>query len=68
MRIEDVSPDQQNRMRAFMEKYRDAPMDIADASLVVLAEDLKIKTVFTLDKKDFSRYRPRHCKHFTSIP
>lgn len=32
-------------------------MDFADASLVATAEALRIRTVFTLDRRDFSVYR-----------
>ncbi len=68
VRVVDISENLHSRMRDLMQKYADLPMDLADASLVVLAEDLKIRTVFTLDRRDFSRYRPRHCKHFEIIP
>jgi uncharacterized protein len=46
-------------IRAFelMDKYSDAPMDLADASLVAAAERLNAHKVFTLDRKDFSTYR-----------
>lgn len=40
-----------------MEKYQDVPMDFADATLVVLAEEIESYEVFTLDKKGFSVYR-----------
>ncbi len=45
--------------RAFelMRRYADHPMDLADASLVVAAEELRSTTVFTLDRTDFSTYR-----------
>jgi predicted nucleic acid-binding protein len=45
--------------RAFelMVRYADHPMDLADASLVVLAESLKLHTIFTIDRNDFSTYR-----------
>lgn len=45
--------------RAFelMVQYADRPMDLADASLVVLAENLKLRKVFTLDRHDFTTYR-----------
>jgi len=39
-----------------MEKYQDTPMDLADASLVAVAESLSIRDVFTLDS-DFRIYR-----------
>jgi len=32
-------------------------MDLADASLVVLAERLKLRKIFTIDRKDFAAYR-----------
>jgi predicted nucleic acid-binding protein len=43
-------------------------MDLADARLVVLAEIHKVRTLFTLDRRDFSVYRPKHLKHFDLIP
>lgn len=39
-----------------MSKYRDTPMDLADASIVAAAERLGAKRVFTLDG-DFRIYR-----------
>ena len=47
--------------RAFelMERYSDHPMDLADASLVVAAEALGTRQVFTIDRNDFETYRVR---------
>jgi len=45
------------RILALMEKYRDLPMDFADACLVTMSEEEKESLVVTLDKKDFSVYR-----------
>lgn len=47
--------------RAFelMETYRNVPMDLADASVVVAAERLETRKVFTLDVRDFAVYRVR---------
>lgn len=42
---------------ALMEKYADTPMDYADATLVLLAEQLKCFDVLTLDRRGFSTYR-----------
>ncbi len=39
-----------------MSAYRDTPMDLADASLVTLAETLAEHRIFTLDS-DFYVYR-----------
>ena len=45
------------RCRTLMETYEDLPMDFADATLVVLAEELGTNLVFTTDRRDFSTYR-----------
>jgi uncharacterized protein len=47
--------------RAFelMDVYSDHPMDLADASLIVAAETLATRKVFTIDRKDFAAYRVR---------
>jgi predicted nucleic acid-binding protein len=50
-----------------MEKYKDRPMDLADASLVVASEILGTNKIFTLDS-DFSVYRINGRKHFEIIP
>lgn len=44
------------RILALMEKYRNLPMDFADACLVTMSEEAKDSLVVTLDK-DFSIYR-----------
>jgi hypothetical protein len=47
--------------RAFelMEQYPDHPMDLADASLIVAAETLATRKIFTVDRNDFETYRIR---------
>ncbi len=44
------------RLKALMAKYRDQPMDLADASLVRVAERDGIDTIVSLDR-DFRIYR-----------
>jgi predicted nucleic acid-binding protein len=46
------------RMKALMRKYRDLPMDLADAALVRVAERDKIREIFTIDRRHFSVYKP----------
>ena len=43
-------------MHELMKRYQDTPMDLADASLVALAEHGKMKRIFTVDS-DFYIYR-----------
>jgi predicted nucleic acid-binding protein len=56
------------RMRALMEKYRDLPMDLADAALVRIAERDKIYRVFTLDRRHFGAYRAAGARRFSLLP
>lgn len=51
-----------------MEKYKDIPMDFADATLVVLAEEIGISEIFTLDLRGFDTYRILSKKTFKILP
>ena len=52
----DLTARETDRMDVLMKKYKDVPMDLADASLVAIAENRSIRRVFSLDK-DFFVYR-----------
>lgn len=54
--LHDLTATEIKRMATLMEKYQDAPMDMADASLVVVAESRFLRRVFTVDS-DFRFYR-----------
>lgn len=54
--------------RDLMRQFRDLPMDLADASLVVAADGLGTARIFTLDRRDFSAYRFRKTVKFKLIP
>ena len=56
------------RAAALMERYRNVPMDFADATLVVLGEELETDRVFTLDRRGFSTYRMNRNHAFQIIP
>jgi uncharacterized protein len=45
------------RMRELMRKYKNRPMDLADAAIVRVAEREQIRKIFTVDRGDFSIYR-----------
>jgi len=55
------------RMRVLMQQYQDAPMDLADASLVVAAERLHLRRIFTVDRH-FHAYRIDGTHPFDVIP
>lgn len=56
------------RMKELMRKYRDLPMDLADAALVRVAERERVRRVFSLDRRDFTVYRPEKLGRFSIIP
>jgi hypothetical protein len=56
LRLHDLTSAEVDRMSALMETYRDRPMDLADASIVAVAESLGLRRVFALDR-DFYIYR-----------
>ena len=51
-----------------MIKYRDRPMDFADATLVRLAERETLVTIFTIDHDDFETYRIGAKSKFRIVP
>lgn len=65
--IVELAPDSVDRSRSLMEKYSDTPMSLADATLVAVAEHLRLKRIFTLDS-DFDVYRVRGRQRFVRIP
>jgi predicted nucleic acid-binding protein len=52
----------------FLRKYRKLKPQMADASLVYLAEQNDIHTVFTLDRRDFLVYRFGRNQRFRVLP
>ena len=56
------------RVKRLMEKYKDIPMDYADATLVSIAEDLSIPHVVSFDAKDFGIYRKSSKQPFVVLP
>jgi uncharacterized protein len=57
----------ETRIAELMEKFQDTPMDLADASLVALAEELETTQIFTLDS-DFYVYRTSRGEAFSCLP
>jgi uncharacterized protein len=56
------------RVHQILEKYADNQLDFTDAAIVAIAERLAIKRVYTLDRRDFSIIRPKHCNYFELFP
>lgn len=65
--FESTQPHQLVRASALMHKYADTPMDFADATLVLLAEDLGVFDILTIDRRGFSIFRTPKGKRFNLV-
>ena len=63
----DIAPETGRRVPALMKHYADLPMDLADASLVLLAESLGHGRILTTDERDFRTYRWKSRQPFQNM-
>ena len=68
IRIEGLTNDDFRRSFQLLETYSDMNIGFVDASLVAMAERLKIHRLLTTDRKHFSIIRPRHSPAFELLP
>ncbi len=66
-RIFDLGISHVPRVIELLEKYADLPMDLADASLVVAAEELGSGRILSTDERDFQTYRWKNHKPFRNL-
>jgi predicted nucleic acid-binding protein len=55
------------KVAALMRQYADLPMDLADASLVLLAEHLGHGRILSTDQRDFRTYRWKQHEPFRNL-
>ncbi len=55
------------RVTELMTRYADLPMDFADASLVLLAEELGHGRILSTDQRDFHTYRWKNHEPFQNL-
>lgn len=63
----DIPSQQAKQIPALMKRYANLPMDLADASLVLLAEHLGHGRILTTDERDFGAYRWKSRKPFHNL-
>jgi uncharacterized protein len=56
------------RVNQILEEYADSRLDFVDAAIIAIAERLGVTRILTLDRRDFSLIRPRHCDYFEILP
>ena len=65
--IYDLTSGHMQRIIKLMHKYADLPMDLADASLVILAEELGHGCILSTDMRDFKTYRWKNHQPFQNL-
>lgn len=68
VQVESVAAEDLVRIQQILENYADNQLDFTDAAIVAIAERLAITRVYTLDRRDFSIIRPKHCDYFEILP
>jgi hypothetical protein len=56
------------RMAELVRAYADLPLGAVDASVIAIAERLKLTDVATLDRRHFTVVRPKHAKALNLLP
>jgi predicted nucleic acid-binding protein len=63
----DITPESRTKVPSLMRDYSELPMDLADASLVLLAESLGHGRILTTDQRDFRTYRWKNRRPFIPL-
>jgi len=56
------------RTADILDQYADSRIDFVDATIVAVAERLRVTRILTLDQRDFHIVRPKHTPHFELLP
>jgi len=64
--IEDVRAHDWQRVEQLMGEYE--VIGLVDATVIAIAERLKLRTVATTDRRHFGAVRPKHVERFTLVP
>jgi uncharacterized protein len=66
--LQDIITVDLMRVSEIMMRYADAKFDFVDCCIMALSERLNITQVCTLDQRDFSIFRPKHCDYLEVLP
>ena len=66
--FESTQPQQLLSAVNLIEKYSDIPMDFADATLVLLSDEVGTNQIVTLDRRGFGIFRTRKGRPFDIVP
>lgn len=67
IKLFDLTPQHAPRIAQLMDQYADLPMDLTDASLIILAEHLGHGRILSVDHRDFNTYRWKNTQPFHNL-
>ena len=67
LRVAAPHEDEPGALLELLERYGDHPMDLADASLVLLAERIGVSEILTIDRREFDSYRTRNGQSLVNL-
>ncbi|HHT9124655.1 MAG TPA: type II toxin-antitoxin system VapC family toxin [Candidatus Brocadiia bacterium] len=68
LKVEHFKMEDLKRINELLKAYSDANIGFVDASIVAIAERLKVDRILTTDRRHFSIIKPSHCPIFTLLP
>lgn len=66
--VEPVAVSDWLRIAELVARYRDLPLGTVDASVIALAERLRLTDIATVDRRHFTVVRPAHVDRLTLLP
>jgi predicted nucleic acid-binding protein len=68
LRLEPLQGQDVRRSAELVRQYADLGLGVVDASVIAVAERLKVEQIATLDRRHFTVVRPTHRPMFTLLP
>jgi uncharacterized protein len=66
--IEVIRKADLTRIYELLDQYADMKLDFVDASMIAVAERLKIERLLTMNRREFHHIQPNHCDGFEILP
>lgn len=66
--LETITLTDLQRVNEILYQYADSHLDFVDATVVAIAERCRITRILSLDRRDYTIIRPKHCPYFELLP
>ncbi len=66
--VEQITSADFGRAAELLETYADADIGLVDATVMALAERLKVRRILTTDRRHYGMVKPKHWPAFEAVP